>query len=243
MNYWLVISIVLSLSFIFSLAGVGSATAIIPILVFLGESFNMAKNAGLFINVLSSSASTMHHHTKGKMEWKTALLIAIPAFLLAPMGAMFSQILSHETLLLIFSIFLIYSATVLIFLKRDGHNRDPNIITLISIGSLAGFFAGLLGIGGGALVSPLLAVAGKKEKRIARITPIAVLLSSLSGFFTYTLMGYLDLILVATVAIPAVIGGYLGAHMMHYKLSSKHLKIIIGIIFYLLAAKALVSII
>ncbi len=243
MNYWWVISIVLILSFVFSLAGVGSATAIVPILVFLGEGFNTAKNAGLFINVLSSSASTMHHHSRGKMEWKMALIIAIPAFILAPLGAIFSQFLSHEALLLIFSIFLIYSATVIIFLKKVEHNEDPKIIVLILIGSLAGFFAGLLGIGGGALISPLLALVGMNAKRIARITPFAVLLSSLSGFTTYTLMGHIDLILLATVAVPAVIGGYLGAHMMHHKLSSRHLKIIIGIIFYLLAAKALISII
>jgi len=242
-NYPLIITIVLALSFVFSLGGVGSATAIVPILVFMGESFNTAKNAGLFINVLSSSVSTMHHHTNGRMEWKIALGIAIPAFILAPLGAIFSQSLSHEILLLIFSLFLIYSATVLIFLKKGDSQREPRIILLILLGALAGFFAGLLGIGGGSLISPLLALAGMNAKRIATITPLAVFLSSLSGFATYTIMGHIDILLLIVVAIPALIGGYLGAHMMQHKLSSRQLKIVIGLIFYILAIKAIISII
>ena len=243
MNFPLVVSIVLALSFLFSLGGVGSATAIVPILVFLGEGFNTAKNAGLFINVLSSSISTYHHHTKGKMEWLLALSLALPAVFLAPVGAIFSQYLSHEILLFIFSIFLLYSATVIIFFKRNQGDKVPSKTILISIGSLAGFFAGLLGIGGGALISPILTMLGMDPKRVARITPMAVLLSSLSGFLTYAWMGHMDVALLAFVAIPAVLGGYLGAHMMHHKLSSKQLKMVIGAIFYILAIKAIASII
>jgi len=242
-NYPLIISIVLALSFVFSLGGVGSATAIVPILVFMGEGFNTAKNAGLFINVLSSSISTYHHHSKKRMEWMSALSLAIPAIFLSPIGAIFSQYLSHEILLLIFSIFLLYSATVLIFLRKEGGNKEVKRIWLIIIGIISGFIAGLLGIGGGAIISPILALLGMDPKRIARLVPFAVLLSSLSGFLTYTMMGHIDIILLIVVAIPAMIGGYLGAHMMHHKLSSRQLKIIIGIIFYALAIKAMISII
>lgn len=243
MNYPLIISIVLALSFIFSLGSVGSATAIIPILVLMGENFNRAKNAGLFVNILSSSVSTYHHHSKGHMEWNFALSLSIPAVFLAPAGTIFSQYLNHNILLLIFSIFLLYSATVILFLKKADGERDPKIITLIILGTFFGFFAGLLGIGGGAIISPLLAILGVNAKRIARIIPFAVLLSSLSGFLTYAIMEHLDIYLLAIVAIPAVIGGYIGAHMMHHKMSSKQVKIFIGIIFYILAFKALLSLI
>ncbi len=243
MNYPLIITIVLALSFVFSLGGVGSATAIVPILVFLGENFNTAKNAGLFINVVSASMSTYHHHSQGRMEWKLALLLAVPAVFLAPLGAIFSQYLSHELLLLIFSLFLLYSATVLIFFKKRENRKDPRGFWLVLIGSITGFFAGLLGIGGGALISPLLNLLGMDPKRVARITSLVVFLSSLSGFITYTLMGHIDLKLLGVAAVPAIIGGYLGAHMMHHKLSSQQLKVVIGGIFYILAIKGILSII
>jgi len=50
MRFEIIVPAILALSFVFSLAGRGSATAIVPILVFLGEELNHAKNAGLFIN-------------------------------------------------------------------------------------------------------------------------------------------------------------------------------------------------
>ena len=238
MEYLLIILVVFVLSFIFSMGGVGSATAIIPTLVFLGEDFNLAKNAGLFINSLSSSMSTYHHHQKGKMEWKLALSLALPSIIMAPAGALFSQYISRDALLLIFSAFLIYSATVLLFLKKSG-DKEPVWKELSLVGTLAGFFAGLLGIGGGAIISPILVLMGVDTKRIARLTPFAVLLSSLSGFFTYAYMGYVDLELLAVASVPAIIGGYAGAHMMHHRLSDRSIKIIIGGIFYLLAVKAI----
>ncbi len=241
MNDALIVLLVFALSFLFSLGGVGSATAIVPILVFLGESFNMAKNTGLFVNTLSSSMSTYHHHQKGGMEWKMAISLALPSVFLAPLGAMFSQRLSHEALLIIFAAFLVYSATVLLFLKKSGE-REPKVVQLIGVGTLSGFAAGLLGIGGGAIISPILILMGVNPRRVARLTPVAVLFSSLSGFLTYSYMGFIDLKLLAIVAIPAVLGGYLGAHTMHHRMDEKQIKMVIGVIFYILAIKAILSV-
>ena len=243
MRFEIIVPIVLALSFLFAIGGVGSATAIVPLLVILGEEINNAKNAGLFVNVLSSSSSIHHHHARGHMEWSTALTVAIPAFFLAPSGAILSQYMSHKLLLGIFAAFLIYSGTMLLTKKSgDVEQKTPGKIVLGAIGALSGFFAGMLGIGGGSLVSPLLAHLGMDAKRIARITPLTVFLSSLSGFLTYTLMGHFDIYLLAAVSIPAIIGGYAGAHIMHSRLSPRQVKAIIGIIFYILAVKAVITI-
>ncbi len=239
MRFEIIVPVVLALSFVFSLAGVGSATAVVPILIFLGEEFNHAKNAGLFINVISSSSSIHHHHSKGRMEWKIAMMIGIPAFAMAPVGAVFSKMLPREIVLLIFAIFLIYSGTVLFLSRGKKEERQVSSPLLFLLGTLTGFLAGVLGIGGGALVSPILNHLGMDPKRVARITPMTVFLSSIAGFATYTAMGDIDIYLIIAASVPAVIGGYLGAYVMHHHMSAKRMKMVIGAIYYILAVKTI----
>lgn len=109
------------------------------------------------------------------------------------------------------------------------------------IGGIAGFLGGLLGVGGGGIISPALIMLGYEPKKVAATTALVVFFSSLSGFLTYWGMGTLDLRLLAWVSISALAGGWIGTHLMHFKMSSEQVKKAIGMILYLMVVKMLFS--
>ncbi len=110
------------------------------------------------------------------------------------------------------------------------------------MGGVAGFLGGLLGVGGGAVLSPSLMMIGYKPKEVATTTSVVVPASSLSGLLTYAGMGGFDWSLALWVALPALAGGWLGAHIMHTRLSHGDVRRILGIVVYIMAFKVILSI-
>ncbi|WP_367884043.1 TSUP family transporter [Thermococcus sp. JCM 11816] len=78
---------------------------------------------------------------------------------------------------------------------------------------------------------------------MAATTALVVFFSSLSGFLTYWGgMGALDWKLLGVVSISAIAGGWLGTHLMHFKMSSEQVKKVIGVILYLIALKMVLKV-
>jgi len=86
--------------------------------------------------------------------------------------------------------------------EQDIYREDRPYVALSLIGAFAGLLSGLLGIGGGGIISPLMLMLGFNPKKIAAITAFVVPFSSFSGFLTYWAMGSINwkLVLIALVA-------------------------------------------
>ncbi len=93
-------------------------------------------------------------------------------------------------------------------------------LVLALIGLTGGLFGGLLGIGGGSAIAPLLLLLGVfRPSQIAGTTLATVLVISLVGSGAYASLGSLNLGLAWPIALGSVAGSILGAR------ASKHLSI------------------
>ena len=101
----------------------------------------------------------------------------------------------------------------------------------------------MLGIGGGALIMPLLVLLGFNAKKAAYAVSFVIPFSSLGAFVTYLQFVKMDWILLADVTVAALIGGYIGGKIMHFKLSQAHVKKLIGVVLYLIAIKMIIKLI
>jgi len=231
-------------SFIFALGGVGSAIALVPILHWLGFPLNQVKPTCLFINTLSMVGATISNIKAKKVDFKIGLPIILSSTIIAPVGAYVSTLVSQKFVLIAFVLFLIFAGSMLLFFKgakKDTYRKDSPIFKLGAIGGFAGFCSGLLGVGGGTLISPLMVFMGYNPKAVAAITALVVPFSSFTGFVSYWIMGHVNYLLLIVAGAAAYAGGYLGTYFMQKKLKPATVKRFLGIIVFILAFKMILK--
>ncbi len=87
-------------------------------------------------------------------------------------------------------------------------------LAFIALGLATGFFSGVFGIGGGILIVPILVMLGYGIKEASAISLGAVFLIALVGTATYAVLGQINWLLVALLAVGAVVGAQLGSRVV-----------------------------
>ncbi len=236
----LIFGISLVAAFIFALGGVGAAIILIPIMVSFGIPVTTAKPVGLFYNTVSLAGASVSNIKKKLLDVKTGIPIIVFSFLFAVVGAYTSKFVSQKFVLALFVLFLVFSGLMFLFFKNksmESYREDRPWGKLSAIGIVAGFLSGLLGIGGGGIISPLMLLMGFNPKKIAAITAFVVPFSAFSGFVTYWYMGAINWKLLLIVSAGGIIGATLGTVFMQTKLNPKVVKKILAIILLVMAAK------
>jgi len=238
-DYILYSFITFVLSILFSMGGAGSGVALIPVLNFLGLDFTFAKAVGLFAGASTTITSSIMNIKRKVVEYSFVFPIAIMMMLFAPLGAYSSSFIDKEIVKFFFMIMLFYSASMMMFGKKKALFHVESRFTLFIVGGIVGYIAGLLGVGGGNILIPLLALLGYEPKKVAVAVSFVVPFSALGSFFTYASYIELDWVLLLCVALSAIAGGYIGNYMMHFKLKQSHIKKLMAFILYALAIKLL----
>ena len=236
----LIFIISLIAAFIFSLGGVGAAVILIPIMISLGIPISTAKPVGLFYNTVSMAGASINNIKNKRLDFKIGIPIIISSFLFAIVGAYFSKFIPSKIILILFIGFLLFSGFMFLFHKKketETYRDDKPYVKLSLIGAFAGILSGLLGIGGGGIISPLMLMLGFNPKKITAITAFVVPFSSLSGFLTYWAMGNVNWRILAIASIAGIIGATTGTIFMQKKLNAGTVKKILAIILLLMAVK------
>ena len=220
------------------LLGIGGSIVMIPALTFFyGEDQHLYQAAAMICNFFVAAASLIGHWKAEAFVFK-ALRLLIPA---AVVGIVGGVALSNSSLFAggnsfwlarAFGAFLVYVAVYNLMKFRpkpsiDAGSGRKEIAGLgwISgaIGLFTGFGAGLLGIGAGTVSTPLQQIALKMPLRNAMSNSAAMIVSMawLGAIYKNATLGRHDIELmqslkIAVFVLPtAVLGGYLGGHLMH----------------------------
>ncbi len=241
LSLYAIFFVTIVLNYFFALTGKGAAAFQMPIFVWLGMPINSAKSVALLANTISLSAATFDNFRARRLDLKLGLPIIIGSFMFAPVGAYISTFIERDVVMWMFAIFLIYAGTSALIPKKAAakscHERQPKIVYLSLIGAIAGLVSGLLAVGGGGIISALMLLMGCQAKKISMITALVVPFSSFSGFVTYAVGGHISWTVLGTVAVAALLGGYLGNKTAHSILPDKAIKYAIGILSLVFAIK------
>ena len=114
------------------------------------------------------------------------------------------------------------------------------VLSLVLIGILAGILSGLVGVGGGVVMVPLLVLLLGFNQHQAQGTSLAVLVVPVTAVavYTYHKEGFIDWRYVGIIAVFFVVGGYFGSKVA-VGLDQKMLKRVFGLILLLIAGKML----
>lgn len=103
---------------------------------------------------------------------------------------------------------------------------DPR---LVAIGLAGGLLSGLLGVGGGVVMVPLLVLWAGYDQRDAHATSIgAIVPISIAGILTFGLAGHVHWVDAAALAVGAVVGARVGAAWLA-RIDERVLRIVFGI--------------
>ncbi len=237
----IIILLSFGLSFIFALGGVGSAVVLIPTLSWLGIPFNLARPTGLFVNCVSMLGATYSNIKEKRLDFRLGFPIIISSILLAPVGAWVGHLIPTRFLLLVFVVFLSFSGSMMLFFKgskyADQYREGRPVVGPLMVGIVAGFISGLLGVGGGGVISPLMILQGFNPKKVTTVTAFSVPFSSFSAFIAYAAMGSVSWKILIFAGLAAWGGGYLGTKVMQKKMRPQTVKKILGGALLMIAIK------
>ena len=249
MVYYVVFLIIGIASFIFSMLGQGGALVYVPLLNWAGfDMVGVAIPLSLLLNSLTTALVLIPFARKKMVDWKGGAVMAVTALIAAPLGALTSPHVPVRMLKIFFSIMVIVAALRILWIsgKADPENmlsfRKRSIIGFF-VGSFAGFSGGMLGIGGGFIIAPILMMMGYKTKEAAATTAFVVTFSSFSGFLGHVSQSHMNWFLLAIGVVAVIIGSQLGGRYVTKKAKSKQVKIIYVVVLLLIASKLIYGVI
>ena len=245
MLYFIISIIILAASFLFSMLGLGGALIYVPILKWAG--FNVKEVAiplALLLNGLTTTFALIAYFKNKLVDIKGGLAMTIFAFVFAPIGAVVSDKLPVNILMIFFAVAVFVAAGRMLFMSRRPEPKEimsfkKRAIIGAIIGSFAGFVAGLLGIGGGFIMAPLLMWMGYETKKAAATSALAVTFSSFSGFLGHVAQGHFNWTLTILLVIAVFIGSLLGSNFMATRAKSNRVKRIFAVVLFVIGLKLL----
>jgi len=221
----------------------------VPVLTFFYE-FVPANAVGTSLTtiVFTAVAATLNYARQRRIYWRTGLILAIVTMPGAYLGAWLTTQLQPRDLGLIFGFFLIFVALYIITDlnnlkpkrnqgKASVEKSDSELVEsgkTIAIGAGLSFFgglaSGLLGIGGGLLVVPIMTFAMGMSIHLATATSMfTMIFTSISGVTQHYQANHINFESALLLALGAVFGAQVGAYASK-RISGKNLRRVFGII-------------
>jgi len=226
---------------VLTIAGVGAAFILIPVFLALGIPLLTAMSTALLLNAVAMIFASISYAREKLIVFNAAIPIVIAATILSPLGARTAEQLPESLLKWLFVGFLVFAGSMMLFYRAKErpieYSTKKSVGYGVGVGSLAGYLGGLLGVGGGNIIVPVLVWLGFNPKKAAATTAFIVIFSSLAGFLGHVSIGNMDIWLLSLCVVGSVSGAILGAYLMRKKLNAGQVKLAIGIILYLIAAK------
>lgn len=200
-------------------AGVGGGVIFIPALVYAAHwGIKEAIAASLVLIFFAAFSGTFRNFrsTKNPIDWKLTAFLAVAVAPSTLIGVAVSRISPDIVLEVAFAILLLILAYPTARggnLLRVGDRRKASPALVLVAGVGIGTLAGLLGVGGGVLLVPLMVLGlGVSMKRAISTSLAVILFASLTGAMGYVALGMVDLASLPPLILGSVLGGWVGAH-------------------------------
>jgi uncharacterized membrane protein YfcA len=197
------------------LFGVGGGIVMTPgVQVLLGAPPVVALATPLPVILPTALSGALAYRRRGELDTRVAGWLIVAGVPAAALGAWLTDVVDTELLLLATAVLLAWQAIAIMRGARRParERRTPAAAILAGIGAAAGFVSGLLGIGGGIVIVPLLAGwLGMPLKRALGTSLLAIVVLVIPGIVVHAALEHLHVPIALALALGAVPGARLGA--------------------------------
>lgn len=223
-------------AFVYSSVGMGGGSSYTALMVIAGMSSLVIPMVSLSLNLLVSTLGSYNFLRNRHGKWRVIMPFLLSAIPFAYVGgalqlpkAVFLWLLLASLILVAARIYLWQETSFNITLSA----RQKLWLSLVS-GSILGLLAGIVGIGGGIYLVPLIIMFNLgTPKQAAAAGAVFVWMVSLSGLISRLQYNMIDLWAYLPLIVAVVIGGFLGSYWGSFKYSAKTLEKTLGVIILL----------
>ncbi len=227
---------------LYASVGHGGASGYLALMAIYGFAPEVMKPTALILNLFVSLTSFLLFYKGGHFKWKLFLPFALASIPLSFIGGtialdahIYKKVLG---VLLLFPVIRFF-----IFPNTDEKDlKEGNLLISILVGAVIGFLSGLIGIGGGILLSPILLLLNwTNQKQTAAISALFIFVNSIAGLAGQLSHGIkLEPEMFSFVAI-AFGGGLIGAWFGSLKFNQKILKYTLAVVLLMASIKLIIT--
>ena len=204
------------------LLGSGGSIVAIPAFIYLANyTTARATDAALVLVTISATIAVVGYSKKSQILYKDTSLFAISGILSAYLGTYVNSKLSDQVLLWVFAFVLVIASIAMPLSKKIQNKKDPtddenkqNIVLILVVGLVFGFLTGLIGVGGGFLLIPLLVVVLRYKFSFAVGTSVVIILiNALSSIVFRIFVSNIEILNLIPLAVLAAMGAFLGIYL------------------------------
>lgn len=212
-----------------SLLGIGGAVITTPAIRFLGATPIQAVGSTVPAILPGAVSGALRYHREGLIDWHVARVCGLTGMVFAIGGGITADVVEGRWLMVATAALVMWSGSMLL---RAGLRESPDhgpattpvatplgpprrsLPALLSLGVIGGFVAGLLGVGGGLILTPGLSVGIRLPVKQAIATSLtAVAMMSVTSVTTHIVLDHVDWAFALPLMAGIVPGARLGAHI------------------------------
>jgi len=204
------------------LVGLGGGVVMIPLMVsWLKLNQHKAHGTSLVALVFTGLAGALSYAQRGHVDFGAAMLLAAAATSTAGLGARFAHSLPEWGLKRTFGGFLLLVCLLLLARGRlpvlaFAPKSGLKTATLLSAGVFTGFLSGMMGVGGGSIMVPVMVLtAGFSQHAAQGSSLLAMVPAGTAGACTHWRLGNVALHLLPGIIPGILLGSYWGGCLAH----------------------------
>jgi uncharacterized membrane protein YfcA len=242
------------------LLGLGGSFIMVPVMFWLFTALGVAPDiaiklafgSALLVIFPTAISGTLAHVKKGAVWWKAGIILGVCGTIGAVIGSTITSLfLNAEILKPVFGLVVVLGAIRMLIGKLPDVEADPKEVSLIwaCLGFPIGIICGMIGIGGGIIMVPVMTLWLKFKMHHAVGTSLAMMLfTSFGGALGYLVnglsvpdlppfsVGYVNLLAGACLVVTSIPVAQIGARTAH-KLPATQLRYIFTALMFYIALK------
>jgi len=228
----------LTVGFLYASVGHGGASGYIAIFSLFGIAVSTYKPLVLVMNIIIAGIAFVQFYRAGYFKWKLCwpfLITSIPAAFIGSAIAVQSHLYN-----LLLGLALLFPV-VRLFGLIQYHQKEMKVIRMVPallVGGIVGLLSGMLNIGGGIFLSPVLILAGwATPKQSAAVSALFIVCNSAAGLIGGKPANYIFNQSSFIWFAAAVTGGIIGAYMGSKKYPQKAVQYVLASVLVIASAK------
>jgi uncharacterized membrane protein YfcA len=219
------------IAFFYSSVGHGGASGYLALMALFSFAPESIRYYALILNLVVSAIAFISYYRAGFFRWRVVLPFLVTSIPAAYIGATYSiNPVAYKTIL---GIMLLIAVTRMLLIRNTENDAThfPPILLALGIGLILGLVSGIVGIGGGILLSPILILAKyARIKEASAASALFIFLNSASGLTGLMTSQFNFQPIIIYWILAVMVAGLLGSAIGSRTFSELNLKRVLSVV-------------